>query len=67
VNNVPEMTEAINSAGDIDPWECRREAENRFSAERMFQQYLFLYYEAASLEAPHHPPQLAFGTQEAAS
>ena len=64
VNTVEEMADAIHAARDLDGDACRKEAEARFSADRMFEQYLFLYHEAAS----HRPPQpIPFGAQEAVS
>jgi len=47
VHDVKEMAEAILAADTLDPATCRREAENRFSAEKMFEQYLQLYEEVA--------------------
>jgi glycosyltransferase involved in cell wall biosynthesis len=43
VQDVKEMAEAIQAVDTLDPATCRREAENRFSADRMFEQYLQLY------------------------
>jgi glycosyltransferase involved in cell wall biosynthesis len=43
VNSREEMAEAIRQVGELDPAECRREAEQRFSAEKMVAQYLKLY------------------------
>ena len=43
VQDVKEMAEAIQATDTLDPATCRREAENRFSAHRMFEQYLQLY------------------------
>jgi glycosyltransferase involved in cell wall biosynthesis len=48
VHDVKEMAEAIRAADTLDPATCRREAENRFSAYRMFQQYLQLYEDVVS-------------------
>jgi glycosyltransferase involved in cell wall biosynthesis len=47
VHDVKEMAEAIRTADTLDPATCRREAENRFSADRMFMQYLQLYQDVA--------------------
>src|SRR6266550_3608365 len=47
VHDVKEMADAIRAADTLDPAICRREAENRFSAEKMFEQYLQLYEEVA--------------------
>lgn len=43
VHDAKEMAEAIRAADTLDPATCRREAGHRFSADRMFQQYLQLY------------------------
>ncbi len=43
VRDVREMAEAIREIGSIDPGECRRAAEQRFSAERMIADYLRVY------------------------
>ena len=43
VNSVQEMAEAIGRVSTIDPQACRRSAENRFSAQRMFADYIDLY------------------------
>jgi hypothetical protein len=45
---VKEMAEAIPAVDTLDPATCRREAENRFSADRMFEQYLQLYEDVLS-------------------
>jgi len=50
VDDVKEMAEAIRAADTLDPATCRREAENRFSANRMFEQYLQLYEDVAGGE-----------------
>jgi glycosyltransferase involved in cell wall biosynthesis len=47
VHDVKEMEEAIPAADTLDPATCRREAENRFSADRMFEEYLQLYHNVA--------------------
>jgi len=47
VHDVKEMAEAIQAVDTLDPVTCRREAENRFSADRMFEQYLQLYEDVA--------------------
>ena len=47
VHDVKEMAEAIQAVDTLDPATCRREAENRFSADRMFEQYLQLYRDVA--------------------
>lgn len=43
VESVEEMAEAITRVDDIAPESCRREAERRFSSDRMFAQYMDLY------------------------
>jgi glycosyltransferase involved in cell wall biosynthesis len=50
VHDVKEMAEAILATERLDPATCRREAENRFSAQRMFEQYLQLYEEVAGIK-----------------
>jgi glycosyltransferase involved in cell wall biosynthesis len=42
-----EMAEALHEIGTIDPAECRRAAEERFSAETMTARYLTLYEQLA--------------------
>ena len=66
VNTVEEMTEAIQAARELNSSTCRQEAEARFSADRMFEQYLFLYHEAASAR-PMRQIQLVLNRQEAVS
>jgi len=43
VSSVEEMTEAIGHTMEIDSAECRREAEQRFSSEKMVSGYIGLY------------------------
>jgi glycosyltransferase involved in cell wall biosynthesis len=43
VSSVEEMAAAIDRVAEIDPQECRREAEARFSCDRMVFRYLNLY------------------------
>jgi glycosyltransferase involved in cell wall biosynthesis len=43
VDSVEEMTDMVASVGDIDPYVCRREVEQRFSAARMTTDYLAAY------------------------
>jgi glycosyltransferase involved in cell wall biosynthesis len=43
VNDEQEMAEAISRAGEIDSAECRRIAEERFSADAMCARYFELY------------------------
>jgi glycosyltransferase involved in cell wall biosynthesis len=47
VHDVKEMAEAIRAANRLDSATCRREAEHRFSADRMFEEYLQLYHDVA--------------------
>jgi glycosyltransferase involved in cell wall biosynthesis len=48
VDDVAGMAEAIGRGGEIDPAECRREARERFSLERMTSAYLGRYVELAA-------------------
>jgi len=43
VNNVSEMTEAINNIDKIDRNDCRKRAENLFSIEKMVNGYIKIY------------------------
>ena len=43
VSSVEEMASAITRTDEIDPAECRTQAEHRFSSEQMFSKYLNLY------------------------
>jgi glycosyltransferase involved in cell wall biosynthesis len=43
VSDVHEMAQALREVGSIDPAECRREAERRFSSDLMVSRYLELY------------------------
>lgn len=45
VSSVEEMAAAIKHVDSIDPRECRREAERRFSSKKMVADYLSLYRE----------------------
>jgi hypothetical protein len=45
VDSVEEMADAIRDAGALSPAACRREAEERFSADAMVERYLDLYDE----------------------
>lgn len=45
-NSAEEMAEAIRGVDSLSPTECRREAERRFSSQKMVGQYLNLYREA---------------------
>jgi glycosyltransferase involved in cell wall biosynthesis len=48
VDHWREIPEALERADAIDPIECRRYAEERFSPERMVAEYVRVYREAAS-------------------
>lgn len=50
VRDVPEMAEAIEAAGELDPAACRSAAQTRFSGQRMAGEYLALYGRLATLE-----------------
>ncbi|HEV2853939.1 MAG TPA: glycosyltransferase family 4 protein [Thermoanaerobaculia bacterium] len=56
-DSVEEMAQAIQDAGALDPAECRREAERRFSLDLMISRYLDAYRrvvrEGRSVEAAH--------------
>ncbi len=52
VQSVQQMAEAISYAGCIDPAECRRAAETRFSASRMANSYLRLYQQILQRARP---------------
>jgi glycosyltransferase involved in cell wall biosynthesis len=56
-DSVEEMAQAIRDAGSLDPVECRREAERRFSLDLMVSRYLDAYQrvvrEGRSVEAAH--------------
>jgi CelD/BcsL family acetyltransferase involved in cellulose biosynthesis/glycosyltransferase involved in cell wall biosynthesis len=47
VNTAEEMAQAIRAASFIDPHTCRVRARERFSAQRMTNEYLMLYQEVA--------------------
>jgi len=47
VDSKDAMAAAIRATEHLDPRVCRRQAELHFSAERMFEKYLFLYTQAA--------------------
>lgn len=51
VHNVEEMAAAIHRAREIRPEDCRAAARQRFSRERMIQEY-FQLYSAMTAEAP---------------
>jgi glycosyltransferase involved in cell wall biosynthesis len=46
-DTVDEMAEALRKAESLDPRECRRAAEERFSAETMIERYFDLYQRLA--------------------
>jgi glycosyltransferase involved in cell wall biosynthesis len=46
VDNYREMAAALEQADALDPLECRRYAEERFSPERMVDDYVEAYREA---------------------
>lgn len=50
VHTVPEMVAAVSSAPAINPEECRRYVENRFSMDRMVDAYLSVYNKARQFE-----------------
>lgn len=43
VSDVSEMADAIHEAERLDPEECRRAAQERFSADHMIEQYIQMY------------------------
>ncbi|WP_274425716.1 glycosyltransferase family 4 protein [Chelativorans sp. YIM 93263] len=51
VNDVHEMADAISACSDIDPEVCRSAAADRFSPDRMEQNYLELYHRIADARA----------------
>jgi glycosyltransferase involved in cell wall biosynthesis len=52
VDSVEQMSEAIANIQQINPAECRRQAERRFSVTRMTDEYLALYRQIAVLRQP---------------
>jgi glycosyltransferase involved in cell wall biosynthesis len=52
VDGVDEMADAIAAAGMVDPRECRRVADARFSAEAMTRRYIDIYDELAGRRGP---------------
>ncbi len=48
VDNYRQMAEALEQADALDPWECRRYAEERFAPERMVGDYVRAYAAALS-------------------
>jgi len=48
VSDIHEMAQALREVGSIDPAECRREAERRFSSDLMVSRYLDLYHRLAA-------------------
>ena len=57
VEDVASMAHALCAADQIDPEECRRAARERFSAERMIDEYLCLYRRLT--QAPAIRPSLS--------
>jgi glycosyltransferase involved in cell wall biosynthesis len=52
VENLQQMASAIARSGEIDGRECRLEAEARFSADRMAEQYFEIYEDLARGNTP---------------
>lgn len=52
VHSVEQMAEAISHVDSIDPAYCRRQAELRFSADRMTAQHLDFYRRVATTQFP---------------
>lgn len=52
VDSVEEMAEALRKAESLHPRECRRAAEERFSADTMIGRYLDLYHRLTEREEP---------------
>lgn len=48
VNSIPEAVEAVKRLPAIDPRECRKQAEERFSQQAMVSSYLRIYEEVLS-------------------
>jgi len=48
VSSVEEMASAVSRVGEIESHECRREAERRFSSERMMSGYMGIYRSAVA-------------------
>lgn len=55
VDSVEEMAEALRKVALLDPRECRRAAEERFSAETMIGRYFDLYHRLAGGSEPLVP------------
>jgi glycosyltransferase involved in cell wall biosynthesis len=51
VKSVEEMAQALERTSEIDPAVCRRLASERYSADRMAQQYLELYQDLLQVDA----------------
>jgi glycosyltransferase involved in cell wall biosynthesis len=51
VDDYRDMPDALEASDALDPLECRRYAEERFSAKRMVQDYLAAYTEAIALDS----------------
>jgi glycosyltransferase involved in cell wall biosynthesis len=56
VQNVDEMADALRRIGEIDPQECRRAANERFSSDRMARDYINLYEQLLVEPAATHIP-----------
>jgi len=50
-HSMGEYTEAVRKVGEIDPKECRRDAEQRWSARVMTEKYLSLYQDVINGES----------------
>jgi glycosyltransferase involved in cell wall biosynthesis len=55
VETIEEMAEALRNVERLDPRECRRAAEERFSSEIMIGRYFDLYHRLAEGEEPPVP------------
>jgi hypothetical protein len=48
------MREKLEQAGDLNPYACRRAAEQRFGVQLMIERYLAMYQQL--MERPAAPP-----------
>jgi|SRR5438477_4210638 len=62
VDKATELADAIRAAQELDPADCRREAEIRFSSETMVAKYMDLYRKAAAVLAYSDELQLCEAT-----
>ncbi|HEY0584168.1 MAG TPA: GNAT family N-acetyltransferase, partial [Chloroflexota bacterium] len=62
VDSVAEMAEALHRVAAIEPRDCRRSAEERFSAERMAARYLACYERLAEPPGSVDPLQVTEAT-----